>query len=52
MMMMLMMAPCVISIGFGSGVYQKADGLHLYQERVELVGRPHAGEQEEEARGC
>lgn len=43
---------CAVSAGFGSGVHQKAAGLHLYQERVELAGRPHAGEQEEEAGGC
>lgn len=43
------MIVCVNSAGFGSGVYQEANGLFLYQERVELAGRPHAREQEEEA---
>lgn len=26
------------SAGVGFGVYQETDGLHLYQERAELVG--------------
>lgn len=40
------------SAGVGARLHQEADGLCLYQERVELAGRPHAREQEEEAGGC
>lgn len=43
---------CVISAGFGFGIYQEANGLHLYQERVKLAGWPHARKQEEETWGC